>query len=219
MTLTGGSRLASRSPLTGMWSGAVAMLSMAAGPVALAAQEAEAAAEGGGGMFDVNVGLTIWTIVVFLVLLVILGKFAWKPILDQARTREERIQGALDEAARLNAEAAALLEQHKAQLADARRQAQEIVNEGKTAGERVRKDIEEKARAEGQAMVERAKKEIEREKDAALDEIRKESVDLALAVASRLMKEKLDGEQDRKLVTGYLDELTRQGATAGGKRA
>jgi F-type H+-transporting ATPase subunit b len=218
MTQTGGSRLASRSAGIRVSSAAAAALLMAAGPVALAAQEAEAAAEGGGGMFDVNVGLTIWTIVVFIFLLLILGKFAWKPILEQAKTREDRIQGALDEAARLNSEAAALLEQHKAQLADARRQAQEIVNEGKTAGDRVRKDIEEKARAEGQAMVERAKKEIEREKDSALGEIRKESVDLALAAASRLMKQKLDGEQDRKLVAGYLDEIARQGA-AGGKQA
>ena len=208
MTLTGGSRLASRS----MRSAAVAMLLMAAGPVALAAQEAEAAAEGGGGMFDVNVGLTIWTIVVFLVLLFVLGKLAWKPILDQAAAREGRIQGALDEAAKRNAEAAALLEQHKAQLADARRQAQEIVNEGKVAGDRVRKEIEDKARAEGQGMVERAKKEIEREKDSALQEIRKESVDLALAAASKLMKEKLDPEKDRRLVVGYLDELGRSGA-------
>ena len=185
--------------------------SMAVAPLALAAQEAEAAAEGGGGMFDINVGLTIWTIVVFVFLLGILGKFAWKPILDQAQAREVRIQGALDEAARRSAEANTLLEQHKAQLADARRQAQEIVNEGKLAGERVRKEIEDRARAEGQAMVERAKKEIEREKESALAEIRKESVDLALAAAGRLMKEKLDPEKDKRLVVGYLDEIGRSG--------
>lgn len=207
MTHTGCPRGAAR-----LARGAVlAALAMAAAPLALVAQEAEAAAEGGGGMFDVNVGLTIWTIVVFVFLLAILGKFAWKPILDQAQAREVRIQSALDEAARRSAEANALLEQHKAQLADARRQAQEIVNEGKLAGERVRREIEDRARAEGQAMVERARKEIEREKESALAEIRKESVDLALAVAGRLMKEKLDPEKDKRLVVGYLDEIGRSG--------
>jgi F-type H+-transporting ATPase subunit b len=182
---------------------------------------AQGGAEGGAGaLFSVNVGLTIWTIVVFLGLVAILRKFAWGPILDSAEAREQRIQTALDEATKRQAEAVALLEQHRAQLADARRQAQEIVNEGKTAGERVRKDIEEKARTEGQSLIERAKAEIEREKESALGEIRKESVDLALAVAARLMKEKLDPEKDRKLVVGYLDEMARQdGGAAGSKRA
>jgi F-type H+-transporting ATPase subunit b len=188
-------------------------------PVALAAQEAEhGAAEAGAALFSVNVGLMIWTIVVFLLLVVVLKKFAWGQLLDHAAERERRIQAALDEAAKRQAEAAALLEQHRAQLADARRQAQEIVNEGKLAGERVRREIEEKARAEGQGLIERAKREIEREKDVALNEIRKESVELALAAAARLIQEKLDPEKDRRLVVGYLDELARSG-TAGSPRA
>ena len=185
----------------------------------LVAQEAAEAEAGGSPLFTVNVALTIWTIVVFLALFFILKAVVWPQILGNAIAREQRIQAALDEAARRQAEAAALLEQHRAQLADARRQAQDIVNEGKTAGERVRKDIEEKARAEGQGLIERAKKEIEREKDAALDEIRKESVDLAMAVATRLIKEKLDPEKDRKLVVGYLDEIARRDAAAGSPRA
>jgi F-type H+-transporting ATPase subunit b len=192
---------------------AVAVASLAV-PARLLAQ---GGAEGGGAaLFNVNVGLTIWTIVIFLLLVLILGKFAWGPILTSAKAREDRIQQALDEAAQRQAEAAALLEQHRAQLADARRQAQEIVNEGKTAGERVRKDIEEKARAEGQSLLERAKSEIDREKESALDQIRKESVDLALAAAARLMNERLDPEKDRRLVVSYLDEVAKPDA---GRRA
>jgi F-type H+-transporting ATPase subunit b len=179
---------------------------------------AQGGAEGGGAaLFNVNVGLTIWTIVIFLLLVLILGKFAWGPILSSAKAREDRIQQALDEAAQRQAEAVALLEQHRAQLADARRQAQEIVNEGKTAGERVRRDIEEKARTEGQSLLERAKSEIEREKESALDQIRKESVDLALAAAARLMNEKLDPEKDRRLVVSYLDEVAKRDGGLGGR--
>jgi F-type H+-transporting ATPase subunit b len=194
------------------WGLGLGLLALVVRPGALAAQGA--AAEGGNPLFSVNVALTIWTIVVFLMLVAILKRFAWGQILEQAQAREQRIQSALDEAARRQAEAAQLLEQHRAQLADARRQAQEIVNEGKTAGERVRKDIEEKARAEGQSLLERAKAEIEREKETALDQIRKESVDLALAAAARLMNEKLDADKDRRLVVGYLDEVAKQGRRA-----
>jgi F-type H+-transporting ATPase subunit b len=187
----------------------VAVLALIAVPRPLLAQEE---AEGGGAtLFDVNLGLSLWTVVVFVLLLVVLGKFAWGPILEAAQTREQRIQSALDEAALRQAEAATLLEEHRAQLAQGRRKAQYIVNEGKAAGELVRKEIEEKARAEGQALIERAKREIDREKDVALDEIRKSSVDLALAATARLIQEKLDPEKDRRLVAGYLDELSQQG--------
>jgi len=163
--------------------------------------------EGGGGLFDINAGLSVWTLVVFFGLLLILSKYAWGPILAAVDAREKGIKGALDEAAERNAEAADLLEQHRAQLADARRQANELIAEGKAAGEKVRKDIEEKARSEGQAIVERARAEIERERDEALEVLRKESVDLALAAASRLMVENFDQAKDRELVERYLAEL------------
>ncbi len=163
--------------------------------------------EGGGGLFDINTGLSVWTLFVFAGLLLILSKYAWGPILAAVDAREKGIQAALDEAARHNAEAAGLLEQHREQLMDARRQANELIAEGKGAGENVRREIEEKARAEGQAIVERARVEIERERDAALEALRRESVELALAVASRLMRESLDQAKDRELVERYLDEL------------
>ena len=174
------------------------------GPGVLWAQEE---AEGGAALFDINTGLSAWTLGVFVVLLFFLGKFAWAPILGAVEAREKGIQGALDEAARHNEEAASLLEEHREQLADARRQANELIAEGKAAGEGVRRDMEEKARAEGQAIIERAKAEIERERDAALEALRRESVELALAAASRLMQERLDHKKDRELVVRYLNEL------------
>lgn len=174
-------------------------------PALLVAQEAE---EGGGGsLFSINFGLMGWTLVVFLALLFVLGRYAWGPILDAVEAREDRIRDALDEAAESQAKAEALAEEQRKQLADARRQSQEIISEGREAGQRVRREIEEKARDEGQAMIERARREIEREKEAAIDELRKESVELALAAASKLLKKRLDADQDRELVLGYLDEL------------
>lgn len=169
--------------------------------------EAWAAGEGTTPLFTVNLGTTVWTTIVFVALLWVLWKFAWGPILAAVDAREKAIQSALDEASTRQTEAARLLEEHRQQLADARRQASEILAEGKAAGEKVRKEIEEKARAEAQGIVDRARGEIERERDAALDMLRKESVDLALAAASRLIRENMDQAKDRQFVERFLDEV------------
>ena len=127
------------------------------------------------------------------------------------QAREDGIQGTLDQAANERDEAAKLLAEHRQQMADARRQAQQMIAEGKEAGERVRQGIEEKARIEGDGMIERARESIEREKDAALDELRKGAVDLALAAAARLLQESLDEEKDRELIMGFIDDLSSGG--------
>ena len=144
-----------------------AVLALSASPVGLAAQGG-----GEGGLYDINTGLSVWTLVVFAILVFILGKYAWGPILGAVEAREKGIQSALDEAAERNEEAAKLLAEHKEQLADARRQANELIAEGKAAGENVRKEIEEKARSEAQSIIERARAEIERERDAAIAQLR-----------------------------------------------
>lgn len=185
--------------------GALALL--LASPALLFAQEHGAEAGGGPGLFDINVGLSFWTVVVFLVLLFVLKKYAWGPILDAVEAREERIQDALEEASRQRDEARTLLQEQREELSEARRRAQEIIAEGREAGEGVRREIEEKAREESEKILARARREIEREKDAALDVLRKESVELALAAASRLLDRKLDAEQDRELVLEYVERL------------
>ena len=176
-------------------------------PLALAAQEHGGEA-GGGGLFDINFGLSIWTVVIFLTVLTVLWRFAFGPILAAVNAREEGINKALEEARTRQVEAEKLLEEHKAQLADARRQAQELIAEGREAGGRLQKEIEGKAREESDAILVRARAEIGRERDAAVEVLRRETVDLALAAASRLLHEKLDGEQDRKLVMDFIDGLS-----------
>ena len=182
-------------------------------PVVLAGQE-HGADGGGGGLFDINVGLSIWTIVIFLAVLAVLWRFAFGPILAAVNAREESINQALEEARTRQAAAERLLQEHKEQLADARRQAQEIVAEGREAAGRLQKELEGKAREESEAILTRARAEIEREKDAAVDAVRREAVDLALAAASKLLHEKLDGEQDRKLVMDYVDGLSAKSSGA-----
>lgn len=184
----------------------VAGSALATSPLALAAAESE-----GGGVFSVNPGLSVWTTVIFLMLLGVLWKFAWGPLLAAVEAREERIQSALDQSRTHQEEAEKLIAEHRAQLAEARRQAAEIVAESRSAAENLRRDLEAKAREEAQGIVEAARNEIERQKDQALAELRAESVDLALAAAARLLEERVDSDRDRQIVSSFLDDLTADG--------
>lgn len=182
---------------------------VALSPLPLRAAEGE-----GGGLFSVDPGLFIWTIVVFLVVLVVLRRFAWGPILGALSAREDGIRTSISESRSLRAEAEAALEENRKQLADARRQSQEIVAEGRAAAQRLAQEIEAKARDEGDRLIERARVEIGRERDAALREIRTEAVELALAAASRLLQERLTEDRDRVLIQRYLDEIQTPSAEA-----
>lgn len=118
-----------------------------------------AAEEGQPGLFSINLGLMIWTIVLFGLLLGVLWKFAWGPILAVLDARESGIQEALDRAAHERQEAEGLLADHRAQLAEARREAQQILADARGTGEQVRRDLADKARTEAQALVEVARKD------------------------------------------------------------
>ena len=182
---------------------AASVLAAAAAPSTLWAQ----GGGGDGGLYDINTGLSVWTLLVFGILLFTLSKYAWGPLLGMLEEREQGIQSNIDEAARQNQEAARLLAEHKEQLADARRQASELIAEGRAAGDKVRQDVEAAARTEAQDIIERARAEIERERDAAIETLRRESVEIALAAAARLVEGKIDQATDRQLVESYLGQL------------
>jgi F-type H+-transporting ATPase subunit b len=157
------------------------------------------------GLFSLTANVSFWTLVIFLVLLVILMKFAYPPILGYAEAREKRIQAALDEARHQREETARLLEEQRAQLAEARQQAQAVIAEGKVAAERIRQELVDKARLEQQELVARARDDIERERQLALESLRREAIDLAMAAAARLVGQSLQAEDDRRIVREYLE--------------
>ncbi len=162
-------------------------------------------------LFAVDFGLAVWTLLTFGTLLFVLARFAWKPLMAALDAREKRIQGDIDEAKRRRDEAEALLAEYREQLADGRRQAQALVAESREAAEELRRELEAKAREESRAILANARREIERERDAAVDAVRREAVEVAMAAASRLVEERLDSERDRKLVMDYIDDLARPG--------
>jgi F-type H+-transporting ATPase subunit b len=172
--------------------------------LSIIAQEAEHAQP---SIFNLNLGVSFWTIVIFLVLLGVLAKFAFPAILGYANARERRIQEILDAAARDRAAAERLLEEQRRELAEGRQHAQQLIAEAKQAAERLRQEMLDRARAEQEELLARARQEIERERERATDALRREAVDLALAAASKLVAERLDAERDRELVREYLDRI------------
>ena len=171
----------------------------------LSAQEEHAS-----GPLTVEGGLMFWTIVVFLILLAVLKKFAWPAVLGAVEAREKALEEQLAEAERNRAESAALLEEHKKLIATAKTQAHAVLAESKALAEKERAVALEKTRQEQEELLARARREIQSERDRAITELRREAVDLSLAAASKLIGERLDTATDRKLVLDYLASLDSQ---------
>ena len=167
----------------------------------------QAAAEAPKGPFAINPGVSIWTLVVFLLLLVILARTAWPAILKAVEEREKKIQEQLDQAEKANQDAQRVLADYQQKLAAARSEAQELLAAGRQAAEKVREEIAARARAEHEELIGRARREIAAEREKALAELRGEAVELSLAAASKVLERNLDSEADRRLVREYLDSL------------
>ena len=171
------------------------------------AHEAGGAGGAGGGPFSINPGLIIWTLVVFGVLLFILWRWGFPVLVKSVEERERRMQKLLEDAAKANAEAQRLLEEHKKQIAAAHNQAQEILSKAKTVAQKERETLLAKAREEYDALLNRARKDIDAEKEKAILALRREAVELSIAAASRVIEANLDTDANRRLVTDFLESL------------
>ena len=142
----------------------------------------------------------------FLVLWVVLAKYAWPMIVGMLDKRQETIKNNLDEAEAAKIEAQRALEEYKKQIADARREAAGIVDEARRAGEQVKADITAQAQAQADEMIAKAKKSIEKEKLAAIADLQSSVADLSVAVAGRFIGEDLSDDAQRKLIEKYVVE-------------
>ena len=158
-------------------------------------------------MLELNPGLIFWTIVTFVAVLAILRKTAWKPLVQALVARENGIRAALDEAETAQKEAQRLLDEHKRQIAKAEEESQRIIKEGREMGERVKAEIVEKANMSARTMIDQAKDEIRREKEAALMQLRTEVADLAIGVAGKLLDQNLDNAKQRQLADAAIKDL------------
>jgi F-type H+-transporting ATPase subunit b len=178
------------------------------------AQEAEhgAAAGGGGGLLDPHAGLMVWTLLIFVVLLAILSKFAFKPLTAAVEARERSLEEAIASAKRDREEAARLLAEQRAQLEGSRGEAQKLIADARAAGEKMRADLLEQTRQQQAELLDRARRDIDAERDRAIAELRREAVDLALAGASKVIERNLDDAGNRQLVEQFLATIPANGA-------
>lgn len=157
-------------------------------------------------MIDINATL-IAQILNFLVLLVILAKFAYKPLMQAMDDRRNRIINDLDSAEQTRLDAEALKEQYAEQLAGARQEATEIVTKANQIAQNIHDELVEQARVEQEAMMANAKERIEQEKQQALLDIRTEVIKLSTLIAGKIVNQKLNSEKDQKLVGNIADDV------------
>ena len=181
-------------------------------PLLLAAEEAA----GPASPFEVNFGIFFWTWVVFITLFFVLKRFAWPAIVRATEERERSIQEHLAKAEEANAKAERLAEENQRLLAEARTSAQQLIGEAKQVADKERVLAVGRTKKEQDALLERARRQIAAERDKAIVQLRAEAVDLSLAVASKLIEERLSEDADRRLVEGYLQTLEARRASGRG---
>ena len=159
-------------------------------------------------------GLMVWTLVIFIILLFVLTRYAFKPITAAVEAREQALQQAMDDAKRDREEAAKLLAEHRAALDASRAEGQKLIADARAAAERVRAELVEQAHAEQQKMIERARAEILAERAKAIAELRREAVDLAILGAGKVIGQNLDRDANRKMVESFLASVTTSAVTA-----
>jgi F-type H+-transporting ATPase subunit b len=180
-------------------------LSLMAAP-AMAAEGGHA--EGGANNpFAGDIGNALWTLIIFVGVLIVLGKFAWGPILSNLQARENFIFESLEKAKKDRDEAEARLKQYEERLASARAEAAAIVDEGRRDAVEVKRRIEEDGRQEANRMLDRARREIQIATDTATKELYTLSTRLAIEMATRLVSKQLTIEDQERLIADSVEAL------------
>ena len=152
-------------------------------------------------------GLYIWTIATFLILLALLAKFAWRPLLAALEQRQQTIRQSLDDARKAREELQRVQADAQRILNEARAQADSIVASTRADANRLREELREKAQAEASGMVKNAERQIELETARALQTIRQEAVELSVAVASKLLQRNITKDDNERLIDDTLRKL------------
>jgi F-type H+-transporting ATPase subunit b len=153
-------------------------------------------------------GLFFWMLVLFVLLVFLLKKFAWKPILDAVNQREEGIRNALLSAEEAKKEMQNLKADNEKLLAEARAERDAMLREARELKEKMITDAREEAQVQGAKMIEQAKASIESEKNQAMAELKNQVSSLSLEIAEKLLKEELSSNENQvKLVNKMLDEV------------
>jgi F-type H+-transporting ATPase subunit b len=186
-------------------------LTVLAGVASAASEGGHAAAqvtEEGSPLLRFDPGVGIWAIVVFVLLLLILKKYAWAPILEALDARETTVRESLEQAAHIQTESARLAQEQARLLAEARAEANAVIQSARESGEALKKSLEQAAQDEKRRIVASASQEIEAQTRAAVAELRKTTAELSIGIAEKLIRQNLDDAKNRALVDQLIQEVS-----------
>ncbi len=158
-------------------------------------------------LVQLDPGLFIWTILTFLLLLTVLAKFAWKPLLKMLKDREDMIRNSLNDAEKAQEELARLNAEGEEIINKARSEAQEILSQGKASAAKLKEETLNDAKEKARSITEDAQKQIQVEKEKAIAEIKGEVVNLSLSVAEKLIRKNLSPEDNKALIDESLSNV------------
>ena len=162
--------------------------------------------DGGISQLGINWGVLITQIVTFVILLVLLRLFAYKPLMRMMDERSKRVKDSMEQAEAVKQQSAKAEEELKKQLEEASREGQDRISRAVKAGEELKQKAEEEAKRETEKLIVKARTEIKQERDAAVADVRREFADLAVLAAGKVIEKSLDKEEHRELIDRVLEE-------------
>ena len=181
---------------------------LVAGLILMVTRPALATEEGSQtNIFNADVGNFLFTLIIFGLVIYLLRRFAWNPLLDVLAKRELTIRQAIEAAQREREQAERLLAEYQAQLAKAREEATAIVTEGRRDAEAVARKVQEQTRKESEELLARARREIELATESARKDLHDQAAELAVMVAGKIIQKQLSPADHRDLVTRSLQEM------------
>ncbi|HEY1521639.1 MAG TPA: F0F1 ATP synthase subunit B [Solirubrobacteraceae bacterium] len=165
------------------------------------------AASGGSFLISPNVGLMIWTLLLFVISMIVLAKLAFPRITQALDRRQHAIEESIDHAERIRHEADDLLAEYRERLAEARKQADEIIARARKAAEAHERETEAEAKERREKLMEQTRRDIEIETRRAIQEIRREVADLTVMATEKVTRKVLSEEDQRRLVEEALSEI------------
>lgn len=158
-------------------------------------------------MLQFDPGLSIWTIITFLVLLFVLWKTAWPPILSALDAREAKIRTSLEEAEKAKEEAERIMAEYKDMIAKANKESAEIIKKGTTQAEKVREELIAQAKEDAYKLIENAKKDFERERDKAVQDMKSKVIDISVSIATKIIETSLTKKKQMELARKAILEM------------
>jgi F-type H+-transporting ATPase subunit b len=166
-------------------------------------------------MLSAGLGTIIWTSIAFLAVVFLLGRLAWKPILSLIKEREESIDAALKSAEKARLEISELKDQNEVLLAEARLERDKILREARDIKEKMISDAKKIADDEARKMIEKAQLEIDRQKGAAINELKQQVAGFSLEIAGKLVGKRMeDNEEQRAIINDHLSQLGKQDSSS-----